>query len=380
MEKPDILVADGEHPVGLGIIRSLGKKKLRVMVAGNHGKSPAFYSKYIAGFFSYPKGPQMHNALIRKIKKYRPKVFMPLFDSCVRTVYEHQKVYQKYTNLIPMISYKKFALLDTKSKFAEFALKNKIAIPLTYICETETDIVKASRNIGFPLIIKPHIGRGSNGVYLIKNERDLIIKSRNMKTRKTIQCFDASKIIVQEYISNDLYTFNVFVHNAKIIARHQIKTLETYPAVCGSPASCISVYDKKLDDTGFEVLDKIRLKNGVLNMQFLYDWKDKKYKLIEINPRIWSSIQNSIDSGVDFPYLLYLTAQGKKVSHIRNYKINLRTKNIINEFKGCFQKRGLRSFINILKIRNTSTEFDLRDIKPDLVHLMNEANSMVRNL
>ena len=41
------------------------------------------------------------------------------------------------------------------------------------------------------------------------------------------------------------------------------------------------------------------------NIEFRIDSRDGVPKIMEVNPRFWGSLQLSILSGVDFPYLLY---------------------------------------------------------------------------
>jgi len=40
-------------------------------------------------------------------------------------------------------------------------------------------------------------------------------------------------------------------------------------------------------------------------VEFRVDARDGTAKLMEVNPRFWGSLQLSILSGADFPYLLY---------------------------------------------------------------------------
>ena len=45
----------------------------------------------------------------------------------------------------------------------------------------------------------------------------------------------------------------------------------------------------------------------------MQDHKDGKYKLIELNPRIWGWHTLAIAAGVDLPYLLYQDMIGQKI-------------------------------------------------------------------
>jgi len=376
IKRPDILITNGEHRAGLTLVRALGKKNLRVQVSGNHKKSPSFYSKYAYSSFSYSnitnKIKNSHKVILKNIKKFRPKVFMPILDDALMVYYNNQEAYAKYTNIIPLPAFEKFNYLNTKENYIYLAKKKKVDIPCTYVCKNIHDAKKAIKNLSFPLIIKPNIGYGSQGVSLIHNKEDFLIKFHELKKQKSSLTFNPEKIIVQEYIPDTLSYFNVLLQNGKVIAKQQIRIIKTYPAICGGPACSISTFDNHLDKIGNKVLDKIKVKDGALNIQFIFDKKNKTYKLLEINPRIWGSIQSSIDTGVNFPYLLYKIAIGEKVNPVKNYVINKKVNHFTSEFKSCLEKKNLSEFIDCLNIAKSPTEFKLTDLKPNIIELINE--------
>lgn len=76
----------------------------------------------------------------------------------------------------------------------------------------------------------------------------------------------------------------------------------------GGPSTCaISVYDPKLLDYGLKILGALNW-HGIAMVEFKKDSKDGTFKLMEINPKFWGSLDLAIASGIDFPYLLYKMA------------------------------------------------------------------------
>jgi predicted ATP-grasp superfamily ATP-dependent carboligase len=51
---------------------------------------------------------------------------------------------------------------------------------------------------------------------------------------------------------------------------------------------------------------------GVADVEFMIDPRDGTPKLMEINPRFWSSLYLALECGVDFPWLLVQTALMKR--------------------------------------------------------------------
>ena len=59
-------------------------------------------------------------------------------------------------------------------------------------------------------------------------------------------------------------------------------------------------------------------------VEFKKDIRDNQFKLMEINPRFWGSLDLSIASGIDFPYLLYKMAVEGDIKPTFNYRTGLR--------------------------------------------------------
>ena len=59
-------------------------------------------------------------------------------------------------------------------------------------------------------------------------------------------------------------------------------------------------------------------------VEFKVDPRDNQPKLMEVNPRWWGSLQLSILSGVNFPYLLYKLITEGDVEPVLNYEVGVR--------------------------------------------------------
>ena len=59
-------------------------------------------------------------------------------------------------------------------------------------------------------------------------------------------------------------------------------------------------------------------------VEFKKDYSDNEFKIMEINPRFWGSLDLAIASGVDFPYLLYKMAAEGDIKPIFSYRRGVR--------------------------------------------------------
>jgi predicted ATP-grasp superfamily ATP-dependent carboligase len=71
--------------------------------------------------------------------------------------------------------------------------------------------------------------------------------------------------------------------------------------------------------------------HGVAMVEFKIRASDRKPILLEVNPRIWGSINLSILAGVDFPYLLYKMAKEGDVDPVLNYRIGIQSRNFLGD-------------------------------------------------
>jgi predicted ATP-grasp superfamily ATP-dependent carboligase len=62
-------------------------------------------------------------------------------------------------------------------------------------------------------------------------------------------------------------------------------------------------------------------------VEFKKDQRDGRFKLMEINPRFWGSLNLAIQSGVDFPYLFYDMALTGDCDVVLDYKVGVKCKN-----------------------------------------------------
>ena len=99
----------------------------------------------------------------------------------------------------------------------------------------------------------------------------------------------------------------------------------------------------------------------------MVEWKENKNTnkpvLMEINPRFWGSLELAIRSGVDFPYLYYQVAKGRKVKKITSYKTDIICRWLIpGDILRYLTKKNKEKLSTFLKgILRTSEEWDKED-------------------
>ncbi len=95
------------------------------------------------------------------------------------------------------------------------------------------------------------------------------------------------------------------------------------PPTGGASSCAASFYDGKLKEYGTRLLDLLGW-HGVAMVEFRYDARSGTYKLMEINPKFWGSLDLALAAGVDFPHCLCRMAQGHALDYCEEYDRELR--------------------------------------------------------
>ncbi|MHC3437786.1 carboxylate--amine ligase [Natrialbaceae archaeon A-gly3] len=115
--------------------------------------------------------------------------------------------------------------------------------------------------------------------------------------------------IAQEYVpSSDEYGFFAIYDHGEPLATFQHRQRRGYSYAGGASAFRESVRIPDLEAAGRAVLEAIDW-HGVAMVEFLRE--DGEFKLMEVNPRFWSSLPFSVQAGADFPYYYWLLATGQ---------------------------------------------------------------------
>lgn len=129
--------------------------------------------------------------------------------------------------------------------------------------------------------------------------------------------------LVQEYVpTTDEYGFFAQYRNGTPVATFQHRQRRGWKYSGGPSAYRESVSIPALESAGRAVLDALDW-HGVAMVEFLRDPETGEFKLMEVNPRFWSSLPFTVQAGVDFPHLYWLQATGQPLPDSNNYTVDI---------------------------------------------------------
>jgi predicted ATP-grasp superfamily ATP-dependent carboligase len=125
--------------------------------------------------------------------------------------------------------------------------------------------------------------------------------------------------IVQEYVPGTEYTFRALCDDGEPVATCQKRATRGYKYARGPSVYHEATAVPELTDAGLTLLDRLDWR-GVASVGFIRDERTGEFKLLEINPRFWSSLPCDLPAGVDFPNYYWRVAGDELVERNPSYE------------------------------------------------------------
>jgi len=396
MDHAPILILDANQRSALAATRLLGKKGIPVIVADEKKETLSSVSKYCKESFAYPSPYKFPNNFIETLKKEVTKrkihIIFPMTDI---TTYLLLKYNHKFNAIIPFGSFDAFDTLSNKWTLFKLAQRLNLPMPKTYFIDNPEKIKKIAKELSYPIVIKPYRSRIlKNGkwitasVYYANSPNELI----KLATDNLI--FKEHPFLLQHYIKGTGQGIFALYDQGKPICFFAHKRLREKPPSGGVSVLRESIpVNPKMKEIAQKLLNHVNW-HGVAMVEFRVSEEDTPY-LMEVNARFWGSLQLAIDAGVDFPYLLYQIALGKKVSSNNSYKIGIKTRWLLGDldylYMRLFKNKSnlppnypskLKCILEFLKFYDRNTKYEIEslyDPKPFLCELKQYIREIFRS-
>jgi predicted ATP-grasp superfamily ATP-dependent carboligase len=316
----NVLVTDGHFRKTLAVVRSLGRKGVRVTVGERTFLNTSFFSKYCTRRIVYPSPQQSPNQfiefLLREIKKNHYDCLFPMEEETLLLLAQHKSEISQYARFV-IPDLEKIEFVRDKGNLIRFAEVHGIPVPKTFYFPPTLSLPLSS--IPIPAVIKPRISSGSFGIVYVKKREDLLSSYQSVHERYPFP-------LIQEWVPDGGGTFGLaalFDEASNIKAAFVHKKLRMYPVQGGPSTLREGVEHPQIMKSGLSLFKSLNWV-GVGMVEFKVDPRDGIPKLMELNPRFWGSLQLSIVSGVDFPYLMLRMARGEGFAPVLRYTLGKR--------------------------------------------------------
>lgn len=385
---PAAIVLSG-FVVGLGPIRSLGERGVRVVLGATDPTDPARTSRYVTETLDLPDPAMEEEAFLVALEaaatRYPGAVLIPAGDDTLIAVSRNRERLAECFR-VACADWSAVSIFVDKQNTYELAASAGVAVPHTVVPRSIEDVERYAAEATYPVLVKPsqshlyvaRFGRKLTGVENIHQLRAACSEAANAGLR----------VLLQECIPGDDAqgtNYNCYMWDGEPLVEFTSRKVRLQPSPYGRPSSLVSRWMPELVMSGRAVLRSASF-SGFANVEFKQDPRDGRHKLMEVNARINFSSLLAARSGVDFSWLMYRHAAfGELPPSGRRQTSGLYWidggRDLLSGTMAVLRRRSsLRAFVTPYARRHVWAAFDRRDPGPFVARYVGFAKGTVRRL
>lgn len=314
-----VIVTYGRSLMALTIAHSLGRRGVEVIGCDDVGLTAVSFSRFAKKHFTHAPAAEdpeqfiadLEAAIIRhKPNDERPYVLMPCFQE-TRIIARHAERLSQHIR-VAAPSIEAIGAVDPKDALMRTAQTLGLNAPRTWSdAQLRSGATPPDR---FPLVAKPVRGVGGRGVKRLADAEAL----------EQVLASEAEPLLIQDYICGQDFCLTALYDRGRRLCSAAYRNLSQFPRGAGAGVLRETVDDQPFLATADRLFGSLGW-TGVVEVDFRWDGAAEPY-LIEVNPRFWAGLFHTVESGVDFPWMLYeLTVTGQ-VTTPAAAKLGQRTK------------------------------------------------------
>jgi len=381
------LVLGGGATTGLGAIRSLGRAGVTVYYM-DEKKSKAIYSKYCKEYLIFPKIGHNKDELKRVLLKLQnaigDAVLFPASDSYA--IYLSDLTDELNGYYLPAPKKEVIEILINKRRFYESLMK-KMPHPTTHFPENLEDVKKISKDISYPIFVKPYFSqpfseRFHKKGFVANSERELIEYFALMKRLKV-------DVMIQEIIlgppTDHIFLDGYADRDSNPKAFFARRRLRMWPLAFGNSSLCVSIPASEiapLKETLFTYLKSISY-HGIFSAELKKDHRDDLFKLLEINSRT-SAWFNTLSAkcGINIMLIAYLDAIGRDIKYSEDYETGFKWVFLRDDIRSAMKMMlngdlSVREWISSLLGKKDYMSYAKDDLRPFIISLKDTLFEMI---
>lgn len=321
-----VLVLDGEHRASLAVVRSLGRRGARVHVSASKVPCLAGRSRYAIASHSVadPLGaPETYRTdIMRLTRSVRADLVLPVTEASWLALLEAPE--ESVDVPLPGGNLARFLRATDKEGVLSTARQIGIRVPDQRVLDPIPGREAEIPVDWFPVAVKPvrSVGgpsdqRRQGGVAYVRTRESL-------REHLGAQAGGSERLLVQPKLEGPGLGVFLLRWRGEILAAFGHRRIREKPPSGGVSVCSISVKPSPELLARSEALLASLDWEGVAMVEYKRDLATGQDVLMEINPRLWGSVQLAVDAGVDFPWLLVSAALGQPSRVAADWKVGVR--------------------------------------------------------
>lgn len=312
-----VLVCDGEQRTALAVVRSLGRRGHDVAVCSHEIPCIAGISRWAGRAFPVPNprtGTETYLPAIRMAATaWAADIILPMTDQSNLALLGQREALSPA--ILPGPSLEMFLEVSDKRRILARARAIGIATPEQVVIESPDSTVAQLGELQGPYAIKAaNVLKGAKR-YKVLYARDTAELRQELRAAPR----DSFPLLVQRRIVGPGVGVFLLFDQGEPIATFAHERVREQPPSGGASVYCRSVtVPPDLIDDAVRLLKAHRW-TGAAMVEFKRERTTGIHYLMEVNGRLWGSLQLAIDAGVDFPAMIVDIARGATPERVSKY-------------------------------------------------------------
>ncbi len=311
----------GEHCRGLGLVRSLGRRGIPVWTLEPEGERLASTSRYSRRSFPWPSGDEAEQleylyALAARHQLAGWALFPTNDETTALFARHHDELASRFRMTVP--PWEVLARAYDKRLTYQVAAGAGIDIPQTFYARSLEQLTRVP--CAFPVVLKPAFKRDVNRFTRDKAWRADDRETLLARYGEASALVGADVVMIQELVpggGDTQFSHGALCVDGRTLASVTARRTRQYPVEFGHSSSFVeTVSEPAVEEAATRLLRGMRY-TGLAEVEFKYDRRDGRYKLLDVNPRVWTWHALCGAAGVDFPYLLWRSIHGEPIAEVR---------------------------------------------------------------
>lgn len=306
------IVVDVGWVNGLAAIRSLGRAGIQVLAVDHRTSALGFRSRY-ADPVRVPDPLENEDGFVAAVAELGPGVLFPTHDPPLNALARSRGRLDGF--LFPFPGWDRLEAIQDKQHQLEAALRAGVGIPETRYPQTAAEARAAAEEIVLPVLVKPRHPAAFKRRFETQAFRCEALEDVERAYR------DAEPFgpMVQELVpggDDHLYSLGSYLRSdGEPLGLFSGRKLKQVPPVVGTCRVGEAVWVQEVVDSGLRLLRELGF-HGISQVEFKRDPRDGRFKLMEVNPRLWQWHGLAAACGVDIPLIAYRDLTGEAVQPV----------------------------------------------------------------
>lgn len=370
--KGTAVVAEVGWANGLAAVRSLGRHGLRVLAVDHRTYALGFRSRYAEPRLA-PDPIDDEAGYIAALKAIADETddVLPVFpthDEHLNAIARHAAELGERWRF-PFPSWDVLENVQSKRHQLDTAESIGFPIPRTFHPRTAEEAQSAGAELGFPLIVKPAANVGFRRTHKVQ-----LFRCENAaELARAYEEAAPYEPMVQELVpggAEAMYTLGSYLSpTGEALGLFSGRKVRQTRGFMGVARVGEAVWVDEVVEQGLALLRALRF-HGISQVEMIRDPRDGRYKLIEVNPRLWQWHGLAAACGVDLPWIAYRDLVGDPLPPVLSHPSGKRW--AITVMAGASHAMQRRPYVDAV--------FAKDDPKPALVHFARYTLHGVRSL